>query len=378
MKRKMHVGAWLLILLGLTLIAVGLGYTARIPSTLEYTLLPPTTQTEIETLVKKKDTALEGMKSMIEASCVSAIRSQTSIRAEDAGTSETVMLRAGGPGFFAVYPRYLISGRLISETELAEGALKIVLDEEVAFRLFPTIDPIGQMVEAENGKTFEVVGVVRHRRTVGEAALFNAYIPLLAAPDQPYDILSLSVAPLLDAGADIMLAGVAADNWQSGGELWSTHKEVMRARLPILYTLCIFAFALVLRILYRCNRMVAGWIYDIRARLQTVYPSAVVGRAAGCLGMAILLYGALLLALYGIARVAVEPLYTFPEWVPENIVEWSSLRNVFWNLAERDSRLVRCATPTIRAIGFWRGTVLWGALFTLVGTLLQTTGRKTS
>src|SRR5699024_7098133 len=59
-----------------------------------------------------------------------------------AGGSATATLTAVGENWFSVYPRYLVSGRLMSADELRDGARVIVLDEPLAFKLFPTADPL--------------------------------------------------------------------------------------------------------------------------------------------------------------------------------------------------------------------------------------------
>ncbi len=375
MKRTRHFGAWLLIALGLLLTGAGLWNTQNAGSTLEYVLPAPQGEGEIAALLKSKDSALEDMADAMEASCVWALKTDVSVSGEMSSSAQTAGLRAGGSGFFAVYPRYLVSGRLLSETELIEGAKKAVLDEELAFKLFPTVDPIGQKISVD-GTELEVVGVVYHKRTVGEINLTNVYAPLLAVQDASFDILALSAKPLSGAGASIMFDSLASGNWRSGGETYHLEKEAMRARLPILYLLCISAAALVLRAFMWLNTHALSAFADLRARLKNVYPAQIIPRVALYALIFAAGYGALFLALYWIASRAANPLYIFPEWVPENIVEWSSIRSVFWNLATAEAKLVRCATPVVRKIQFWAGVVQWGVVFTMAGTILRLCKRK--
>ena len=74
--------------------------------------------------------------------------------------------------------------------------------------------------------------------------------------------------------------------------------------------------------------------------------------------------------LYALAAFSIQPLYTFTEWVPENVVEWSSLKAVFWNLAGDSARLVRVGTRELRIVEFWGKILRWGTLGALYGALL--------
>ncbi len=98
------------------------------------------------------------------------------------GGNATATLTAVGENWFSVYPRYLISGRLLSADELQNGAHVIVLDEPLAFKLFPTGDPLEGKIQI-GGEWYRVVGVVRYARSVGEYEQYQAYIPLAAAAE---------------------------------------------------------------------------------------------------------------------------------------------------------------------------------------------------
>lgn len=376
MKRKHRIGVWLLAALGLVLISAGLFFTVETKPLLEYVLPAVQSESEIAALVKKKDESLQSMAGSLEASCVAATMSGVAVSAPDAGTSAQAALFAGGEGFFEVYPRYLRSGRLLSETELKNGACRAVLDEDLAFKLFPTIDPVGQKISI-NGIELEVVGTVRHSRRVGEAELYTVYAPLLAVKNAPFEIMTLSAKPLSGSGASVMFESTASDNWRSGGEMLQTQKEVQRALLPIRYVLCIFAVAVLVRLLGVVNGFSHRAIDDIRQRLKQDYIKKLLPRiAVYALGL-LACYGILVLFAYFVAERAAAPLYIFTEWVPDSIVEWSSIRAVFWNLAIDAVRPVRAATGTIRAIQFWAGVIRWGVLFCLCSCVLLLLPKKT-
>lgn len=375
MKRKTNTAALLLMALALFLVGVGLWQTACAPDLLEYVLIAPREEGEIARLLGKKDDALETMKDTFSASAVKASAHGIYISAKDAGTGVQAALTAGGEGFFEVFPEYLKAGRLLSETELRTGAAKAVLDEDLAFALFPTVDPIGRTISAD-GVDLEVVGVVRHSRRVGETELYGVYAPLLAVQELPMETLSLAVLPLPGSGASIMFETTASDSWRAGGSFYNYAKETLRARLPLLYTAILFGFALLVGLLHRLNGLTISAVGKLRARLEHDYLPKVLPRMIAYALCLLAAYALLVLAAWRLGAWAVEPLYVFPEWVPENLVKWSAIRDVFWNLAVDASRSIDVAPAAVRALQFWAGVIRWGTIFGLVSALLLAFGRK--
>lgn len=375
MKRKWNAAACLLLALGLLLTGCGLFFGRGPEGLLEYVLIAPKEEGAIERLVEKKDEALESMAETLRCSTVSAQMNGAYIAAEDAGTSAQAALLAGSEGFFEVYPRYLVSGRLLSETELRTGEAKAVLDEDLAFKLFPTVDPIGQVISAD-GIEMEVVGVVRHARRVGETELHSIYAPLLAVQELPFETVMLSAIELPNSGANIMFGTVASDSWQGGGYDYRMEKEVLRARLPVLYSAVVFAFACVVWLIRRVNGLTVAFAANIRERLRREYIGRILPKAVPA-GLGLLaLYAALGCAAWFTGLRAVEPLYIFPEWVPENLVQWAAIRDVFWNLAVDGVRLIDVASAQVRAVQFWGGVINWGVLFLLMSAILLLCGRR--
>ena len=77
-----------------------------------------------------------------------------------------------------------------------------------------------------------------------------------------------------------------------------------------------------------------------------------------------------LAAVYGVLCVAIEPVYTFTEWIPESLVEISALRAVFWSRAEDAAQLVKVITPEAARSAFWSNAARLGAVLTLLGLAL--------
>ena len=84
-----------------------------------------------------------------------------------------------------------------------------------------------------------------------------------------------------------------------------------------------------------------------------------------------LCYGALIGCIYLLLDYSIQPLYQFTEWVPENLVEWNSWKNVFWNLMREQDRLVSVGTRSMNEIVFYATLIRWGSLAMLMGSGLS-------
>ena len=362
MRYKRSAALLLLALLGFVLTAAGIWQTWRTPDLLQYSAIAPKSTEELINLVDGRKTALAEIADAVAVSCVTAVKTGEDVSAESAGTNAQATLIAGGEGMLAVYPRYLTEGRLLSETELKAGDKVALLDEELAFALFPTTGAIDRKVSV-GGVELRVVGVVRHSRRVGESGRYNLYAPVKAVAAAAFETVVLTVKPVSGSGAEIMFPTAAEANWYSGGTAISLKKEVMRARMPLRMSAVLGGIALIALCLRLWNRFSARRIADIRRRLEKHYLSRVLPVAI-LYGLAIALgYAAIAACMYLLASFAVAPLYVFTEWVPENPVKWSAIRTVFWNLATSDARLVQASTSEARDIAFWGGVTRWGVLF---------------
>ena len=287
------------------------------------------------------------------------------------GGTATATLTAVGENWFSVYPRYLVSGRLMTEQELRDGDRLIVLDEPLAFKLFPTADPIGRELTIGTER-YEVVGVVRYRRSVGEYEQYQAYIPYTSAAEDrlPMEIVEVCGAALPQSGASRAFED-AAENWQAGGTFTDTDKEAMRGGIVARALAIALGLYLILYLLRRLNCRTAGLGADIRARLRREYFRDML---PGLLPRFLLLalgYAALLAAAYGVLTLAIEPMYVFTEWIPDVLVELSSITERFWQLTSAAAAPIFIRTQEYAEIRFWSGLVRWGALSALTGALVM-------
>ena len=194
-KRKLR-GKWLVVL-GALLMAAGLCMLLLQPSVLQYCIVAPVEEAAPQAGTAQGTEGQAGRAGRTGGNVAGArgrgpseVLSAASIAARDygfalsgEGGTATATLTAVGEGWFDVYPRYLVSGRLMTAQELLDGDRLVVLDEPLAFKLFPTTDAVGRELQIGAGR-YEVIGVVRYQRAVGEYGQYQAYIPYASAAQE--------------------------------------------------------------------------------------------------------------------------------------------------------------------------------------------------
>ena len=208
------------------------------------------------------------------------------------------------------------SGRLMTAQELLDGDRLVVLDEPLAFKLFPTTDAVGRELQIGAGR-YEVIGVVRYQRAVGEYGQYQAYIPYASAAQErlPMETVEACGVGLPHSGASRTFED-AAGNWQAGGTFIDTDKEAMRGSIIARVLAVALGMYLILYLLRRLNGCTGGFAKGIRLRLKTEYFRSMLPSILPRAGLLALGYAALLAAAYGILTLAIEPMYVFTEWIP--------------------------------------------------------------
>ncbi len=374
---------WILMVLGAVMALCALVMLTQTPDVVQYTLIAPDAGENGETLVALSESAQKlgaTMKDSLAWVALSGSAGKATISAGNA--SEEANLVAMDPGWLEVYPRFQVDGRRIDENELEHGALVIMLDEGLAFKLFGTDLPEYATVKLNN-VDYKVVGTVRHGgslfggRGVGDTVEYDAYIPLASAVKSgvPLESLMLSAVPQGSAGAALMFRE-AAEQWQPGGQIIDLQKEAMRRTiLPRILLLIVGLYALV-GLFKRATNLAMSWVEGFMQALKESYFKSLIPRLLGIIALTLLMYGALIGVTYLLMAFSVQPLYVFTEWVPENLVEWSSIRKVFWNLTSQAAELVRIGTRELRVVEFWGGLVRWGMVLLLLGVALLPKARR--
>lgn len=367
-KKKWRRGPLALLFFGALLALVSLAMLESVDDVLQYAVTAPATKDEVLRLVEAKRETGESLMDCTSATAIGGVKEKDSVSAN--GKSGSAAVYAVGEGWFEIYPVFLADGRRITETEFRRGDKVALLDADLAFSLFGAELPEDAKATI-GGSEYAVVGTVRHSRSVGEVAEHNAYVPLLADPEAALDTLMVSAKPIPNSGARTMFESTMRTSWKDGGCFYSLEKECMRRTMLLRLMFLVFGAAGLLALLRRMNGVAAGRADAFRQALCRNYFPQTVPQLLVLVVVCLVGYGALLAALWALMTYSVQPLYVFTEWVPENIVEWSSLKDVFWSLTGSAAKLVKVGSREMRRIEFWGAMLRWGTICALWGAVME-------
>ncbi|MBR4082102.1 MAG: ABC transporter permease [Clostridia bacterium] len=315
----------------------------------------------------------------VRAWTLGGVMEKATLAADDKSADGRVELL--GENAFTVHPRYLLHGRLFFEEELSRGDHVMLLDEQAALALFSVADPIDRTVTF-NDEAYRVVGIVRHDKRVGDYTDFGAYIPLSSVLAQTIhmDALVVEADPIPGSGAGVAFAaGVKA--WRAGGTIIDLGKESMAAGLWLRVLLFAVGAAITLRYIRWLNGRVRRTFLLYRRKLRSVYAARLLLPIAGrvilfALGYALAAGAAVILMNY-----IVQPVYTFPEWIPAVLVEWDDVTAAFWNVWQTGATVREFRTPELMRLRFLTLLTQGGAAVAGAGCALwfgMTRARKAS
>ena len=367
-KKKKGVAAWALLVVGAVMMLISLGNLLAARELLQYAVVPRgEMDAAVSQLLTVKREVADTLADCTSALAVGGVTEKASVSA--GSVNQTCAVYAVGEGWFEADPVFLTAGRRLTETELKLGDKVAMVDEQLAFQLFGSELPEDAKATID-GVEYAVVGAYRHRRSVGEAAQYSAYVPLLSANQNARDELLFIAVPVANTGARTMFESTMRANWEQDGSFISIGKEALRQRMIVRMLLLVFGLSVIFRLMRRMNGAAARSWTRFQEKLRWNYFRTAAPSLMAFLGICLIGYGALLALLYALAAFSIQPLYTFTEWVPENVVEWSSLKAVFWNLAGDSAKLVRVGTRELRIVEFWGKILRWGTLGALYGALL--------
>lgn len=296
--------------------------------------------------------AMEGLSGNVSAYTITGVVDQQSLQS-DIGNGAQGRLELLGENSFALRPKYLRYGRLFFPEELEQGADVMLLDEQLALLLFNIGDPLERTVTLA-GKEYRVIGIVRHQKQVGDLTDAGAYVPLasVASLELTVDALMVNAQPIVGTGASVAFKS-AMDSWQSGGNMIDLGKESMGAKLWLRLLLFLSGMTLTLRAVRFLNRRVHDALRDDKERLKSSYAIRLMPRFTGqvlVLGVGYLLCAGVVALLM---QYLIEPVYTFPEWIPAVLVEWEEIATAFWKCWQTPATLVELRSPEFMRLRFY-------------------------
>lgn len=371
-NKEKRCGGAVCLLLGLALMLCGAAVLLGVRDSLIYILPAPaaTEDGELAALYEKGTEQLTGMSDALQAYAIGARLQGTGITS-GAGKSVTVTLYAVGAGYFDTVHERLLQGRFVSETDVRRAERVIVLTDTAALTLFPGGEPVGQRVTL-GGELYEVAGIIRGGRRVGEADEHVAYIPITAASA---DQLALQTLELRAKGKDEIGSAILMQDtlraWKPGGSFYSTGKLKLGAAMPLRWLLLIVGCKLLMALLRRLNALAWGRVCHFAQELRLRYALHLLPAMAASAFVCLLGYAALAGATFLLARFSIAPLLVFTEWVPEVVVELSSLARRFWALNAANAAAARYICREVCAVELGQGLLHWGLMAALLGGALR-------
>ena len=289
----------------------------------------------------------------------------------DGATAVTARLEALDDGAYALKPILLRSGRLLYPEEFQTGARVALVDEKLAVALYNYAEPLGRTLLL-GGQSYRIVGIVNDSRRVGDRREYSLYVPYRAMEHASVEMSALCVqtAPIQGAGGwSAFETATAALSAQ--GTCISLPKETQHATLPLRMVCCAFGLMALLFAVRLCNAMTRRLYRAWRLRMREQYalrlaPWLTLRALPLLLGYAVCAF-----AFTRLFLLLIEPVYTFPEWIPKVLVEPNDISAAFWAVWQKQAALIELRSPELIRIRFFGELTAWacGAL-ALAGGLL--------
>lgn len=306
-------------------------------------------------------------KGVINAWTLGGVIDQASLSADNGGVGQGRLTLLGENGL-TLHPLYLRYGRLFYPEEITRGDKVMLLDEQMALKMFNISDPLERTVVLGEDQ-YKVIGIVRHEKRVGDDTDAGAYIPLESVIGQALvlDALQVEADPISGVGASVTFKA-AMETWQPGGTLIDLGKESMAATLWLRVLIFLVAITLVLRAIRWLNSLTAYRLTLAKEKLRRQYAIALTPEFAGWTLLLAAGY-ALALALAALSlNYLIKPVYTFPEWVPAVLVEWDDIQTAFWKVWQTSATLKELRTPELMRLRYF--TLLIQGCSAAAGVLL--------
>lgn len=365
MKKK--VSWWQCVLLAAFVIGLAFGafQVENVGNHLQYLVLPPEQEQAsgdsaaqvkpnqpVANAVKRlQDAAEEWDTTTMERWTVGGVIESASLRCSAGSASDGARLELVGQHGLLVRPLFLLDGRLFYPDEIEDGAHVMLLDQQLAMELFQVPLPLGRKVTLDGAGEYEVVGVVRHSKRVGDLKNSGAYIPLNSVIDTnvSLDALFVEAIPRQGVGASVSFKSIVEhwSDWTKNATFIDLGKEGMGAKLWLRVLLFVAGMTASLRFIRWLNGRVAYYSKRYRQRLQQYYALRLLPELIGVILLFVLGYGASAGLIALLMAYIIEPVYTFTEWIPEILVEWADIAKAFWRVWQEPAVMVELRSPEL-------------------------------
>lgn len=365
-------GACALIVVGILAAILSIGVLYSMPDTLQYAIAACNGEEDISQVLDTQKEAEAILADYTSVVTVGAITEESSVGTDSISASATVYAIA--EGWFEVYPTPLYEGRRLMETELHQGNCVALIDVDLAFKLFNSELPQDAKITVGENE-YDIVGTIRHRRSVGETQEHCIYVPLTSSPKTPHDVLIIAAKPIDDVQANIIFENTMQTRYQGRGSFYSVSKEAQRQMMILRILLLLFGLSAFGSLARKIRNFSSRQIIRYRDKLRNHYFKDTLPSLVGIILICILGYVTILILFSNLVAYSLSPLIIFTEWIPENFVDWTSIKNVFWNLSNSAAKLVKVGTREIRRVQFWGNILRWSVIGILTGNVLRCRGK---
>ena len=366
---KKHPFLIVLLIIMLALIAYSMFEIGQAGNTLQYLFLAEKEEPLPDPLPEKlpktkaqhlleqlKDTSGD-WQNIISAYTLTGISEKTAFSAANQSTQGK--LTAVSNGHQSIYYKQLLFGRFFYDEELIKGRHICLIDEQVAIALFRIGDAVGRKVSI-GGHEYEVMGVFKHTKKVGDYEDYGVYVPLVTAADDclPLAYYMVSALPVKGGGARVAFK-TSMDSFAPSGSLWDLNREAVGATLVLRVFLFIAGLTALILAIRFLNKAVLRFADSYQSRLRRAYALRLlpwfiwrtllfaIGYGA-CAGLFALLVGYIL-----------EPVYIFPEWIPTVLVEWKDINEAFWKVWQQDAQVMSLRSSQVMRLKFFTTVLQW-------------------
>lgn len=373
-KRRLSVPRIVLIVLSIALIVPALVLLHSVSNDFQYILPGAANGQELRALYQEGEKMLEALSEWTDQASILGKAQGVALSTDYSSASAT--LYAVPMGYFDMRHETLKAGRLISGGDMKNCRDVILIDEKLAYQLFPGADAIGKTVTMGEIE-WTIVGLLQNVPRFGETSEWTVYVPILASfvHGPPMQTLEMNLrCKSRDTPSAILKNELM--NGRSDGSFYELSKEKTAALMPLRWLLVILGSTFIRWLVHCLTGYAQNQIHAYREMLAVKYAKQLMGWLM-FRGM-ILLLGFLIVAgvTYGVLSLIMQAALAFPDWIPEKPVSIASYISRFWSLHRSTAASIRLCSQESSVIALAAWLIRWGCFLLLAGCCAEMLSKR--
>lgn len=373
-KRRLSVPGIVLIVLSIAMIVPALVLLHSVSNDFQYILPGAANGQELRALYQEGEKTLEALSEWTDQ--VSILGKAQGVALSTDFSSASVTLYAVPMGYFDMRHETLKAGRLLSGGDMKNCRDVILIDEKLAYQLFPGADAIGKTVTMGEIE-WTIVGLLQNVPRFGETSEWTVYVPITTSFEHSPSMQTLEInlrCKSRDTPSAILKNELM--NGRSDGSFYELSKEKAAALMPLRWLLVILGCAVIRWLLHCLIRYAQNQYHSYQEMLAGKYAKQLMGWLL-LRGM-ILLLGFLIVAgvTYGVLSLVMQAALAFPDWIPEKPVSIASYISRFWSLHRSTAASIQLCSreSSVIALAVW--LIRWGCFLLLAGCCTEMLSKK--